>query len=82
MWNKAQDIAIDTEGPSRLTWFNLDDLKVRLYGNTAVVTWRMMSKGFIQNSAAVNEARFTDVFIRRAGRWQCIASQSTPVSVW
>src|SRR6202043_756492 len=33
VWNKAQDIAIDTTGGSRLASYKLDDLKVRLYGN-------------------------------------------------
>jgi ketosteroid isomerase-like protein len=78
VWDKAQDIAIDTTGGSRLASYKLDDLKVRLYGNVAVVTGRNTSKGTFHGSAAQGQSRFTDVFVKRDGRWQCVTSQVTP----
>jgi ketosteroid isomerase-like protein len=80
VWDKARDIAIDTTGGSRLASFKLDDLKVRLYGDLAVVTGRNTSKGTLHGSAAQGQSRFTDVFVKRDGRWQCLASQVTPIA--
>jgi hypothetical protein len=53
-----------------------DDLSVRAFGDAAVVTGRTTA-----TAAGVNREtvilRFTDVFIRRNGRWQVVASQAT-----
>jgi len=77
VWNKAQDIAIDTTGASRVTFYKLDDLKVRIYGDVAVVTGRNTMKGTLHGGTASGRNRFTDVFVKRGGRWQCVTSQST-----
>jgi ketosteroid isomerase-like protein len=80
VWNKAEDIDIDTNGVSQLASFKLDDVKARLYGEVAVVTGRNISKGTLNGRPASSETRFTDVFVKRDGRWQCAASQTTPVA--
>jgi ketosteroid isomerase-like protein len=81
LWTKAQDIAIDTDkaAPSRVTSYKLDDLKVRVYGDVAVVTGRNTSKGTLFGKAASTKSRFTDVFVKRDGRWQCVANHATSV---
>ena len=79
VWNKTEDIAIDTKGASRLASFRLDDVKARLYGDMAVVTGRDTSTGTLHNSAVSGQFRFTDVFVKRDGRWQCVTSQTTPI---
>jgi ketosteroid isomerase-like protein len=80
VWYKAQDIAIDTTGHSRLVTYKLDDLNVRLYGDVAVVTGRNISTGTILGNATKSQSRFTDVFVKRDGRWQCVTSQVTPIT--
>jgi ketosteroid isomerase-like protein len=80
VWYKAQDIAIDTTGRSRLATYALDDLKVRLYGDVAVVTGRNVSKGTLLGAAAQGQFRFTDVFVKMDGRWQCVTSQVTSIT--
>ena len=62
-WNKKQDIEIDTTGTSRLSTYKLEDLKVRFYGDVAVVTGRNRATGTIHGSAAKAQTRFTDVFV-------------------
>ncbi len=54
----------------------VDELSVRAYGDAAVVTGRttVRTGGAEPRSLAL---RFTDVFIRRAGRWQVVASHAT-----
>jgi ketosteroid isomerase-like protein len=55
---------------------SIDELSVRTFGDTAVVTGRtrVITGG---DDASTLTLRFTDVFIRRAGRWQVVASHAT-----
>jgi len=50
------------------------DLKVQLYGDTAVVTGRQTEKATYKGEDASAVYRVTDVWIRRDGRWQAIAT--------
>jgi ketosteroid isomerase-like protein len=54
----------------------IDDLSVRMFGEAAVVTGRTTATIGGAKPATLT-LRFTDVFIRRAGRWQVVASQAT-----
>ena len=52
----------------------LDDLAVRTYGSTAIVTGVNVLRGTAGDEVRV---RFTDVFIRRRGRWRAVSAQET-----
>ena len=56
----------------------VDDLSVRTFGEAAVVTGRTTMTTGGTNPGTVT-LRFTDVFIRRAGRWQVVASHATEI---
>ena len=80
--NKATEIANIRGGTFRLTSYKFDDLKVHVYGEVAVVTGRNTIKGFwddIKRDVS-GPYRFTDVFVKRNGRWQCVASQSSRIT--
>ena len=55
----------------------LDDLTVRAYGNSAVVTTVTSTKGKFAGKEFTNQDRATDFFVKRDGRWQCVFSQLT-----
>jgi hypothetical protein len=57
------------------------NVKVRLYGDAAVVTGLATRSGTF-NGAPFKDRQFlwTDTFIRKDGRWQCVASQSTLIA--
>ncbi len=55
----------------------LRDMKVRVYGNTAVVTGTDTETGDYHGRDSSGRYMWTDVFVRRAGRWQAVSSQST-----
>jgi ketosteroid isomerase-like protein len=58
----------------------IDDVTVALFGDTAVVRGRTVVSATV-NGAQVNaRIRFTDVFIRRNGRWQVVASHASPLT--
>jgi len=78
-WNKKQDIEIDIAGVSSLSTYKLDDLTVRIYGDVALVTGFNIATGKVLDRPAKSQTRFTDVFVKRDGRWQCVHSQTTPI---
>jgi ketosteroid isomerase-like protein len=53
-----------------------EGLKVRTYGNTAVVTGRGEFKTRSKGQESAVELRFLDVYVKRQGRWQMVAWQS------
>jgi ketosteroid isomerase-like protein len=77
--NKVSGIKDDTSPEYTEKSFSLSDLKVHIYGETAVVTGRNNVKFKKGGKAVQIDARFTDVFVKRDGRWQCVATQGTKV---
>ena len=57
-----------------------DDVKVRVYGDTAVVWFTEHLVGPSKGRQLAITLKFMDVFVMRDGRWQCVASQSTKVT--
>jgi ketosteroid isomerase-like protein len=54
----------------------VDDLSVRTFGDAAVVTGRTTVSTGGANPSTLT-LRFTDVFVRRSGRWLAVASHAT-----
>lgn len=65
---------IQAPPPSIKTSLTNEDLRVRIYGDAAIVTGRIVAK--IQPSGQAEiafQSRFTDTFFRRWGRWQVVS---------
>lgn len=78
---KAQLMEILKTSPFKIMSIENDDVKVRVYGETAVVTGRSKStRGGRDNALATGEVRFTRVYAKPQGRWQVVAAQSTPIT--
>ncbi len=60
----------------------VSDMKTLVYGNTGVVTGAWIGKGTDATGKKVDaKERWTDTWAKmRNGKWQCIASQSTPMN--
>jgi ketosteroid isomerase-like protein len=54
-----------------------EDIEVRTYGDTAVVTGIERVSGTYRDTYGSFALRFTNVFVRRSGRWKLVSSQST-----
>ncbi len=76
---KAQDLANVKGDTNKIESFTVDDMKVQTHGETAVVTGRATIKGQAPGLPA-GVFRFTDTFVKRDGRWQCVATQATAVA--
>ena len=57
-----------------------EDIRVRIYGEAAVVTALTSTKGTFMDHGFTTKERATDVFIRRNGQWICVLSQLTRFS--
>jgi ketosteroid isomerase-like protein len=54
-----------------------EDLRVRVYGDSAVVTGVTRTKGKFMGQEFSTQERATDVFVKRDGRWQCVLTHLT-----
>ena len=56
-----------------------DEIKVRVYGDTAIVAYRSTAKGKDKDGAIDEQRRWTRVFVRKDGKWQLVHSQGTTI---
>jgi ketosteroid isomerase-like protein len=69
---KSEKVRIDT--------YRNDDLRVRVYGNTAVVTGLNTTIGYRDGKEWKLNLRITNVWVKRHGRWQRVAFHDSNVA--
>jgi ketosteroid isomerase-like protein len=74
--NKAAAIADLKSGASSSASVDLGELKVRVYGDTAIVIGSDTEKSTYKGKDSSGHYVWTDVFVKRNGRWQAVSSQS------
>lgn len=57
-----------------------EDVKVSIYGNTAVVTGRAIVSDRSFGQESNHPGRFTRVYVKEQDQWKMVASQSTEIS--
>jgi ketosteroid isomerase-like protein len=77
--NRAQYLEDRKDGSVKFESLVADDVKVRFYGDTAIVTYRSTAKGKDQQGTIDEQRLWTRVFVRRDGRWQLVHSQGTSI---
>jgi ketosteroid isomerase-like protein len=77
---KAQSLADLKSGEDVYTSAVGDEWKVRVYGDAAVVLSRETVKEHYKGKDVSGQYRFTDTWIKKAGRWQCVASAGTKIA--
>src|SRR5881392_1597945 len=73
---KAQEIAESMSSDVQWTDSKFADLKVRIYGDVAVLTGRQTIQGTAKGYVP-GPRRITDMFVKRSGRWQWAGGQAT-----
>jgi ketosteroid isomerase-like protein len=76
---KAQADTTLKSGDHTFESFKIDELKVRVYGDTAVVHGLETEKSNHKGKDTSGQYRFTNVFVKRDGRWQAIATHVSRV---
>ena len=74
---KASYVESMTSGALKYHTIDSSDMKVRVYGTTAIITASATMAVTSKGVAATNHLRYTDVWVLRDGRWQMVGWQST-----
>jgi hypothetical protein len=61
--------------------FEPADVQIRIYGDAAVITGRMLQRFIIGNTRYANDLRYTDVYVKRKGRWTLVSAHASSVAV-
>ena len=74
---KAQYVAGIGDKSYRPEEIKNEDLKVVMYGDTAIVTSAYLARGFDSGQHFAQRGRFVDVWVKLGGKWLCVSSQDT-----
>jgi len=77
--DKAKFLADIRDPQFNLSTLTIQDLKVSMYADSAVVVGIYRTKGSYQGKAYEHVGRFTDTWVYTEGRWQCVASHTSLV---
>ena len=77
--SKAPRLAAIKSGELKFESVAFDDINVRLYGSTAVATYRVTSKAQFKGQEAGGQFRGTVTLVKVKGRWQVVAAQNTRI---
>lgn len=77
---KAQSLATLKSGEDVVTSWVVDEMKVRVYGDAAVITGRSTIKETYKGEDVSGQYRWTDTWAKRSGRWQCVAGHSSEIA--
>jgi ketosteroid isomerase-like protein len=83
VWTKAKDLAFVKSlkaGKGAISSQVIAEMKVRAYGDVAVVTGRDIIKETHEGKEISRQERWTDTWVKLAGRWQCVAGHSSEVA--
>jgi len=74
---KAQDIENFKSGAVKYERADVRDSKVRVYGDTAVITSLLFFKGTTSGKPFSGDVRSTRIWVKQKGNWKCVAFQAT-----
>ena len=77
---KRENIDGHKSGQAHWERFDLDELSVRVYGETAVVSGHLTRKGMFAGRDLSGQSRYTRYYVRRQGHWQAIFQHSIPAN--
>jgi Domain of unknown function (DUF4440) len=78
--DKATELALVAAFDQKVESATPDEFAVRVYRDTAVVWFTLRLVGIKEGQRSEMALRYTDVWVVRDGRWQCVSSQSTRVA--
>ncbi|MFN0124290.1 MAG: nuclear transport factor 2 family protein [Blastocatellia bacterium] len=77
---RAEMIAAIGAGMLRFEAMDFDDIRLRFYGDTAVVTGRATARGRSPMGDLSGQFRYTRVYVREDGHWRVVAFQGTAMA--
>ena len=67
-------------GATQFDSIRREDEEIRVFGNTAVVTGRVLLKVIYSGKESSGPYRFINVWVKMQERWQIVANQITPIA--
>ncbi|GAB4022530.1 nuclear transport factor 2 family protein [Spirosoma koreense] len=64
------------DGKSQYDAIDIEEQKVRLYGNTAIINGICMIKAMNNGETINTHLKYTDVYVRKGNQWQMVTWQS------
>ena len=77
---KAPRLAAIKSGELKFESVGFDEVNVRMYGNTAVATYRVTSKGQSKGQDIGGQFQGTVTLVKIKGRWQLVTAQVTRIT--
>ena len=78
--DRAHELRLVKEFNSQVDEWIVDEVTVKVFGDTAVVWFTQRMTGPVQGKPTQIVTRYMDIFVNRNGRWLCVGSQSTRVT--
>ena len=78
--NKQEDVKDTTSGETTFEKMAIDDLKVRLYGDTAIANGIATVKAKTKGKNESGRYAWTDVFVKTNGEWKAVSGQVTAIA--
>jgi ketosteroid isomerase-like protein len=78
--NKRSALELFRSGQLRYSQFDYEDTRVRLYGDTAVVTGNARVRYRSAGRTYSSLGRVTRMYVRQDGKWRMVASQTTRIA--
>lgn len=70
--NKEESLAVWKSGKMKFDIYKTSDIRIKVYGNSAVVTGQLVRIRDSNSKVFEDDWRFTKVYVRRSGRWQVV----------
>ena len=80
LMTKPQTLRIWRTGRMKFQRYETSDIGVRVFGDAAVVTGRVLRARNVNGQDVQEDWRFTKVYVRRAGKWQIVAWHASPAA--
>jgi len=76
---RADDLAGEKDCKKREATFELSDIHLNVYGDTAVFNAQLAIHRMKDGQPITTNSRFTDVLVWREGRWQLVAGHASRI---
>lgn len=78
--SKEKQLGDLKSGSTKVESASTDNIKVRAFGDVAVVTASWTEKDLVKGKPVSGTYLYTDVWVKKNGTWQCVATQETKVA--
>ncbi|MEO8131411.1 MAG: nuclear transport factor 2 family protein [Bryobacteraceae bacterium] len=76
---KVEMVAEVKSGDIKYQTAKVEDMKVYVYGDTAIVNGKWTGKFTLKGKPVTTVERYTDTYARQNGKWLCVASHGSSI---